>query len=169
MVEEDGIELSDATELNYHGSTMPFSDPDFTSDNIEAAIKEIRASSPTITQYYISSSVPFSTSIRNDYEAITGFSLTSIVAGKYAFIFSASVFYTTVPKAHYWALYKNGIIVSDSKRQQDTAHSNQTMVDTTTGLIDCDDNDVVDIRYKCNDTGTITVNERTLIAIRVGD
>lgn len=121
-----------------------------------------------IANYRLISSTPFTTSSRDPtFAAITGFTLTPI-AGKYACFYNASVFYTTTPKFHKWAFYRAGVQVTDSLRQQDTAHSDQTMVDSTMTIIDCDGTQAIDVRVSCANTGSLTVNARTMLLIRLG-
>jgi hypothetical protein len=121
-----------------------------------------------IINYTVVSSTPFPSSKRVDpYELITGFQTTPM-AGTYGCWYNASVYYTTTPKAHYWAFYKAGAIISDSARQQDTAHSNQNMVDSTMCVTSFTGSETMDVRVKCADTGALTVNSRTMVLIRLG-
>ena len=121
-----------------------------------------------IINYKLTSSVAFSSSTRSpNYELITGFTLTP-QAGTYGVWYNASVYYTTTPKAHFWAIFKNGVVVADSVRQQDTAHSNQNMPDSTMSTITCSGTETIDVRVSCDNTGTLTVNNRTLLLIRLG-
>jgi hypothetical protein len=121
-----------------------------------------------IINYNTVSATAFTSTNRTDpYELITGFQLTP-QAGTYACWYNASVYYTTTPKAHFWAFHRAGTIVSDSMRQQDTAHSNQTMMDGTMTILSFDGSQTLDVRVKCDNTGALTVNARSLIAIRIG-
>lgn len=121
-----------------------------------------------VINYNLVSSTPFATSSRTPtYALITGFSLTP-QAGTYAVWYNASVYYTTTPKAHFWAIYKAGAVIADSLRQQDTAHSNQTMVDSTMTVTSFNGSQTCDVRVACDNTGTLTVNNRTLLLIRLG-
>jgi uncharacterized protein (DUF2342 family) len=121
-----------------------------------------------IINYNITSSTAFSSTNRtNPYQLITGFQVTP-QAGTYACWYNASVYYTTTPKAHFWAFYKAGTILTDTARQQDTAHSNQTMLDSTMSVTSFNGSQTMDVRVKCADTGTLTVNARTMILIRIG-
>ena len=121
-----------------------------------------------ILNYNISSDTPFSTSVRNpSFDVITGFTVTP-QAGTYLVLYNASIYYTTVPKGHWWAIFKAGVKVANTERQQDTAHSNQVMVDSTQGIITFSGSETCDVRVSCDNTGTITVNSRTLVLIRLG-
>lgn len=122
-----------------------------------------------IKNYNLTSTTPFTTSSRNPaFAIITGFTLTP-VAGTYICLYNASVFYTTTPKFHRWAFYESGVQVADSLRQQDTAHSNQTMMDTTQAIIQVSGADTIDVRVACDNTGSLTVNARTMVLIRLGN
>lgn len=124
------------------------------------------STSSGIINYNITSTTPFTTSSTTDV-VITGFTVTP-QAGTYCVWYNASVFYTTTPIAHYWSIYKGGSKVADSARQQDTAHSNQTMVDSTMAVISCNGSAAVDVRVRRGTSGALTVNARTLILIRLG-
>jgi hypothetical protein len=121
-----------------------------------------------ILNYTLDDQNPFVTSVRSpSYDLITGFSLTP-QAGKYSLWYNASVYYTTTPKAHWWAFYKAGVQETGSIRTQDTAHSNQNMVDNLVDVISFNGSESIDVRVSCDNTGTLTVNSRTLVLIRLG-
>lgn len=121
-----------------------------------------------IINYNIVSSTPFSSTTRNpSYEMITNFQITPI-AGTYGCWFNASVYYTTTPKAHWWAFYRGGVKITDSERTQDTAHSNQNLVDSTMTVASFNGSETMDLRVSCANTGTLTVNARTMLLIRIG-
>jgi hypothetical protein len=121
-----------------------------------------------VINYNIDSATPFVSSARYPtYELITGFTVTP-QAGQYALWYNASVYYTTTPKSHWWAFFKNAVIESGSERFQDTAHSNQTMIDSMMDILSFNGTDTLDIRVSCANTGSLTVNSRTLIMIRLG-
>lgn len=119
-----------------------------------------------IINYNLTSTTPFSTTSTTDV-LITAFTLTP-QAGTYAVWYNASVLHTTTPIPHYWSLYKAGVKVTDSERQQDTAHSNQVMVDTTMAIINVNGSQAIDVRVRRGTTGTLTVNARSLLLIRLG-
>jgi hypothetical protein len=121
-----------------------------------------------IINYTVVSSTAFASTNRTDpYQLITGFQVTP-QAGTYGCWYNATVFYTTTPKAHYWAFFKAGVKIAESDRQQDTAHSDQTMVDSTMSVTSFNGSETMDVRVKCANTGTLTVNSRTMILIRIG-
>lgn len=122
-----------------------------------------------IINYTLVSDVAFSSSVRNpSFDLITGFTLTP-QSGTYLVLYNASVYYTTTPKSHWWAVYKAGVKVTNTERLQNTAHSNQTMVDSTIGVIAFNEAETCDVRVSCANTGTITVNSRSLTLIRLGN
>ncbi len=122
-----------------------------------------------IINYTVISNTPFSTSVRNpSFDIITGFTITP-QSGTYLVLYNASVYYTTTPKSHWWAIYKAGVKVTNTERIQDTAHSNQTMVDSTQGVIQFNGTETCDVRVSCANTGTITVNSRSLTLVRLGN
>jgi len=121
-----------------------------------------------IISYNVISAVAFNTTSRfPTYAPITGFNVTP-QAGTYGVWYSASTYYTTTPKGHWWAIAKNGTNVTASIRRQDTAHSNQTMSDVTQSIIPCNGTDVISLNVACDNTGTLTVNDRSLLLIRLG-
>jgi len=119
-----------------------------------------------VTNFNLTSSTAFTTSSQTDV-VITGFTVTPS-AGTYGIWYNASVYYTTTPKAHYWSIYKAGVGVADSARQQDTAHSNQTMVDSTMSIVQVNGSQAIDVRVRCANTGALTVNDRSLLLSRLG-
>ena len=119
-----------------------------------------------IVNYNIVTATPFTTSSTTDV-VITGFTITP-QAGTYAVWYSASVLFTTTPITHTWSIYKNGTVVSNSVRSQDTAHFNQTMIDSTQTIIQCNGSEAVDVRVSRGTSGSLTVNARSLILIRLG-
>lgn len=119
-----------------------------------------------VVNYNVVAATAFTTSSQTDV-VITGFTTTP-ASGTYAIWYNASVFYTTTPKAHFWSIYKAGVGVTDSARQQDTAHSNQTMVDTTMTIVQVSGAENIDVRVRCSNTGALTVNARSLLLSRLG-
>lgn len=123
-----------------------------------------------VVNYNIVSSTPFVTTSLTDV-MITNFTTTP-QAGTYAVWYNASVLYNTTPKSHWWSIYKAGLKVANSERIQDTAHSNQIMVDSTMTVITVDGTQTVDVRVRCSTSnptaGQLTVNGRTLLLVRLG-
>ena len=121
-----------------------------------------------IQSYNLISSTPFTTSVRNPtFDIITGFSITPL-SGTYGCWYSSASYYTTTPKSHFWAFYKAGVQVADSLRSQDTAHSNQNMMDTTQSIIQFNGSQALDVRVACDNTGSLTINQRSMLLIRLG-
>jgi ribosomal protein S11 len=121
-----------------------------------------------IINYNITSSTPFVTSSRfPTFVVITGFTVTP-QAGTYVCLYNASVLYTTTPKLHYWNFYREGAVVASSDRQQLTSRANQVMVDSLVEVISFNGSETLDVRVSCDNTGTLTVNDRTLVLIRLG-
>lgn len=119
-----------------------------------------------IINYNLTSTTPFATSSTTDV-VITGFTLTP-QAGTYAVWYNASVLHTTTPIGHFWSLYRAGVQIADSLRQQDTAHSNQVMVDSTMAVVSFNGTQTIDVRVRRGTSGTLTVNARSLILVRLG-
>ena len=119
-----------------------------------------------VVTYNITSNTAFTTSSTTDI-IITSLTLTPI-AGTYAIWYNASTFYTTTPKTHWWNIYKNGVKITDTERSQDTAHSSQNMVDTTMTIAQFDGTNTCDVRVRCDNTGSLTINSRSLLMIRLG-
>jgi len=118
-----------------------------------------------IVRYNLISATNFNTTSTSDVP-ITGFTLTP-QAGTYAIWYNAKSFLTTTPKAHWWTIYKAGSAITDSERQQDTAHSNQEMVDTTMTITQVNGSQALDVRVR-TENGTLTIRQRSLLLIRLG-
>jgi hypothetical protein len=118
-----------------------------------------------ITNYNLIASASFTTG-STSYVLITGFSITPI-AGTYAIWYGGQSTLTTTPKYHKWAIFKNGSIISDSVRSQDTAHSNQTMNDSTQTIATFNGSQTCDVRV-LTQNGSLAILQRSLILIRLG-
>lgn len=119
-----------------------------------------------ISNYNIVSSTAFTTSSQTDV-VITGLTVTP-ASGTYAVWYNAESFYTTTPKSHWWSVYKAGAQIADSLRFQDTAHSNQNMADSTMTIVQVNGSQAIDVRVRCDTSGSLTVNQRSLLFIRLG-
>lgn len=119
-----------------------------------------------ILSYNLITNTAFTTN-STTFVPITGFSVTP-VSGTYAVWYNASILYTTTPIAHYWAFFREGVIVEDSEREQITSRSNQVMVDTTQSVISFNGTQSLDVRVRRGTSGQITVNRRSLTLIRLG-
>jgi hypothetical protein len=118
-----------------------------------------------IISYTLTSSTPFTTASTTDV-VITGFSLTP-QAGTYGVWYNSESFQTTTPRFHYWSLFLAGSKITDSERTQDTAHSNQNMVDTTMTIVSFNGSQTCDVRVR-TENGSLTINARSLLLIRLG-
>lgn len=118
-----------------------------------------------LINYNLISSTTFTTTSTSDV-LITGFSVTP-QAGTYAVFYNGSSYLTTTPKAHWWSVYKAGVKVADSERQQDTSHSNQTMVDSTMTIISVNGSQTVDVRVRTSN-GSLSIYQRSLLLLRLG-
>lgn len=119
-----------------------------------------------LVNYNVISATAFTTSSQTDV-AITGFTTTP-QSGTYAVFYNASVIYTATPKTHWWNIYKTGVKVADSERSQDTAHASQNMADSTMSIISVNGTDTLDIRVRCDTSGSLTVNQRSMLLQRLG-
>jgi hypothetical protein len=118
-----------------------------------------------LVNYNVISSTAFATSSATDV-VITGFTVTP-QAGTYAVFYSGSVLQTSSPVVIAWTIYKGGSAVTDSARNQQSARANQTMFENTQTIIQVDGSTAVDVRVKTAG-GSLTVNERSLLLIRLG-
>lgn len=118
-----------------------------------------------VINYNIVSSTAFNTTSVTDV-LITGFQFTP-QAGTYACYYNGASYLTTTPKAHWWSFYRGGTKITDSERTQDTAHSNQNMVDTTMTVAYFNGTQTLDVRTRTSN-GTLTINSRTMLLIRLG-
>lgn len=119
-----------------------------------------------VVTYNLTSSTAFATSSTTDIQ-ITSFTLTP-QAGTYAVWYNASVLHTTTPRNHWWSIYKEGSKVADSERQQRTSSSNQVLNDSTMSIIYFNGSQSADIRVRV-ENGSLTVNNRSLLLIRLGN
>lgn len=118
-----------------------------------------------ILNYKITSSTPFATTSPSDV-IITGFTVTPI-AGTYACWYNADVLMAVSPQNHSWSIFKAAALVADSKRTQISSRSNQPMTDSTMSTVQVNGTQTIDIRVN-SASGTLTINARTLILIRLG-
>lgn len=126
----------------------------------------ISSTASGVINYNMVSSTAFTTSSTTNV-VITAFSVTP-QAGTYAIWYNAESFYTTTPKSHWFSIYKAGVQISNSERSQDTAHSNQNMNDSTMTITQVNGSQAIDVRVRCDNTGSLTVNKRSLLLIRLG-
>lgn len=116
-----------------------------------------------ITNYVLDDNVAFNTTSSN-YVIIPNFSITPI-SGKYAVFYNASSFIST-GQEHFWAIHVNGVIQNDSIRSQFPSSGNKTMVDATIDQLTFSGSEAITIGVRTLG-GTLTINARTLILIRL--
>jgi hypothetical protein len=125
----------------------------------------ISSSASGIVNYQVTSTTTFSTASAS-YVVITGFTVTP-QAGTYAIWYSGQALMAATPKSHSWAIFRAGVIIQDSERAQDTAHSNQNMNDSTMTIATFDGTQTCDVRV-WSSSGTLQILGRSLILIRMG-
>lgn len=118
--------------------------------------------------FSIASSVNFVTNSRVDDEIVPEFSLTPI-AGTYACFYSALSSYSSANKYHYWSFYRSGVKQSYTERQAVTGQANQVVTDYTLDLVSFNGSQDIDVRVRCDNTGTLTVGRRALLLMRLGN
>lgn len=138
------------------------------STDTESAIKEVsNILASGIQNYNVTSTTPFTTT-STTFVLITGFTVTP-EAGTYAIFYNSSILYTTTPRFHRWAVFRAGVELVDSTREQLTSRSNQVMVDSTISVATFNGSQTCDIRvHRDPASGSLTVNARTLLLIRLG-
>lgn len=120
-----------------------------------------------ILNFKLTSSTPFTTTSTTDVP-ITGFSITPS-SGTYVAMYNADVLYTTTPRYHYYSYYVGGVKVTTSERRQITSRSNQGMSDSLLETFTVNGSQAVDVRVRTDVSGgSLTVNARTLVLIRLG-
>ena len=124
----------------------------------------------TIIHYNVTATALFSTTA-------TAYSASTIVtsmtatpsAGTYVVWYNGLSAMSSGYKTHYYAIFKNGTIIANSERYQDSACATAGMIDSTITDVQVNGTDVVDVRVYL-DTGTaLSVTNRSLILIRIGN
>jgi hypothetical protein len=138
------------------------------STDTEAAIKEIASAIASgILNYNLTANTAFTTS-STTFVLITGFTLTP-ASGTYAIIYNSSILYTTTPRFHRWSIFRAGVELTDSRREQLTSRANQNMVDSTIAIATFNGSQTCDVRVLCDTSGgSLTVNARSILLIRLG-
>ena len=119
-----------------------------------------------ILNYSLTAITPFVTTSTTDV-VITAFTITP-TAGTYVALYNGGSFLTTTPRNHWWSMYKAGVKVPDSERQQRTSASNQVMVDTLQTIVQVNGSESLDIRVR-TENGSLTINSRSLLLVRLGN
>jgi hypothetical protein len=118
-----------------------------------------------VINYNIFSSTPFSTGSNTDV-VITGFTFTP-QAGTYAVWFNADAQCTQNNSNVNHSLYKAGVVVPDSIRHTQSVSSNFIFQQSSMSIINVNGSQTIDTRVSTSQ-GTLTVNGRSILAIRLG-
>lgn len=118
-----------------------------------------------INSYNITSSTSFSSSSSSD-TLITGFSLVP-QAGTYQILYSSSASATQNNATIHHTIYKNGTAITDSVRATQSVSSNFIFQQSTQTICQVDGTQSIDVRVS-TDKGSLTVNQRSLILVRLG-
>lgn len=118
-----------------------------------------------ISNYNATSSSIFSTT-SDIYTVIDQFSITP-AAGKYAIWFSCSATSSTNNANNFVVLSKNGTIIQESERRAQSVSSNFVLQLQTLAIIDFDGTEELTASVKVT-SGTLTITDRTGVAIRLG-
>lgn len=118
-----------------------------------------------ISNYNASDTTPFSTN-SNVYQLVDGFNITPS-SGKYAIWFNCSAVSTNNNADNFVALYKDGVIEQPSERKAQSVSSNFEFQLQTLAIMDFDGTQELTAAIKVS-TGTLTINNRTGVAIRLG-
>lgn len=119
-----------------------------------------------ISNYNASATTPFSTTLINTYQQITDFVVTP-ASGKYAIWFNCSATSTLNNSINYVSIYKDGVSLSASERLAQSVASNFQFQLNTLVVADFNGAEQLQVWVKVT-TGTLTVNARTGVAIRLG-
>jgi hypothetical protein len=118
-----------------------------------------------IVNYNVIDSTAFTTNSITDV-IITGFTVTPI-AGKYAVWFNASASGTQGAANHFYTIYRGGVAIADSLRSIRPGASNTAYPAVTQTIASFDGSQACAI-YVRTSAGSMTVNARSLIMIRLG-
>lgn len=118
-----------------------------------------------IANYSATSTTPFSTT-STTYTPIAGFIVTP-AAGTYAIFFNGSCQATTNNSIIGIALYRAGVLLADTERSTQSVASNFTFQTSTLGIAQFNGAQTLEVYVKTT-AGTVTVNARTGVALRLG-
>jgi hypothetical protein len=118
-----------------------------------------------ITNYTTASTTPFATTSATDVQ-ITGFTLTPM-AGTYAIWFNSSNSSVVNNSMNYISLYKDGIQVTGTERVVQSVASNFTFQMSAQGTATFNGAEQLRVYVRVS-SGTLTINARSLIMIRLG-
>lgn len=118
-----------------------------------------------IINYNVTSTTAFATTSSTDV-MITGASVTP-QSGTYAIWYNSSNLNTTNNANCTCTIYKAGSSLTDSLRTFQTSSSNNTFQHSTLTIVNVDGTQTLDVRVSTS-TGTLTVNGRSLLLVRLG-
>lgn len=137
-----------------------------TSIDVESAIKEIANTVASgILNYNVVSSAAFSTSSTTDV-VITGLTVTP-QSGTYAVFFNSDATVTQNNANITHTIYKAGAAVTDSIRRTQSVSANFIFQQSSISIVQFNGSQACDVRVKTSQ-GTLTVNGRTLVLVRLG-
>ena len=128
-------------------------------------IQTITNSATGITSYTITSTTPFSTDATTD-TLITGFTVTP-VQGRYYAIYSADIVISQNNRIAQTVIYKAGVAESNTRRIVQGVGSGFEATSVSVGEITVNGSQAVDVRVNVS-SGSVTVNQRSLLLIRLG-
>jgi len=123
------------------------------------------ASATGILSYVITSDTNFSTSSSTD-ALITGFTVTP-TSGRYYAIYSSDLVITNNNRVAECVIFSGGTSVENTRRTVQGVGSNFESTQSTVGEITVNGSQAVDIRVNI-DSGSININQRSLVLIRLG-
>jgi len=119
-----------------------------------------------VINYNLTSTAPFSTSSASD-TIITGFTLTP-QAGTYGVWFSADATITTNNNILQFVIFSGGSAVTDSRRNVQGSSSNFRTQLITLAIVQFNGSQACDVRVNSQNANNITINQRSLLLIRLG-
>lgn len=124
-------------------------------------------SSAGLVTYKVTDSNVFTTTSLT-YVAITNMSVTPM-AGVYEVWFNGLSDMTSGNKAHHFAIFNNGVIVTDSERNQTASASGAGMIDSTITTITAVGGQAIDVRAYSDSGTSLSFRGKTLLLTRVSD
>lgn len=118
-----------------------------------------------VISYNLISTTPFNTTSATDV-IVTGFTVTP-QAGTYGVWFSSDANLSANNSIGQYVIFKNGVAVADSRRQVQGSSSNFKTQLSTLAIFQATGSEAVDVRVNIT-SGTFTVNQRSLLLIRLG-
>jgi hypothetical protein len=128
----------------------------------------LQTSSTTATgiqSFVVTSDTPFVTSNSLD-DLITGFTVMPL-SGRYAVWYSADIVISNNNRAAENVVYVDGVAIENTRRLTQGVGSNYEAAQNSVGEISVNGSQAVDVRVNV-DAGSLTVNQRSLVLIRLG-